>query len=185
MTQAEMPDQETDSSVNDDDETESGIPQNYQLPDFGIKAVGDDERALVQLNEFFNQPTLKSELHWFTHRETLERAATREDRRLFYIAPRGRYLAGLMIWCESRVLTADEAQIRLVAVSPLCRNHGLGRALVKEAVEFARYHSKSTVIADVAAESPAVGFWRQCGFSEREQYETNSGRIMRRMERSL
>jgi ribosomal protein S18 acetylase RimI-like enzyme len=184
MTQIEPSDSDEDMSA-EGPECQYDSEHNCQLSDFLIKSVGDDESSLVRLNEFFNQSTIKSELHWFTHRDTLERAANRDDRRLYYIAPEERYLAGLMVWCESRVLEPEEAQIRLVAVAPSCRSYGLGKSLVTKANEFARSYNKSIMIADVAAESPAVAFWCRCGFEERGQYETSGGRRMLQMERPL
>jgi GNAT superfamily N-acetyltransferase len=160
------------------------MDQNHKIPDFTAKTVGDDEESLIGLNEFFNNSQIKSELHWFTHRDTLERAAERDDRRLYYIAPRSRFLAGLMLWCESRVLEPHQAQIRLVAVDPGYRNYGLGSYLVAEAIDFAHKYRKEQIIADVAAESFAVEFWTSCGFSKIDDYHTDGGRQMIRMNRA-
>lgn len=164
--------------------TDAEIGLNYTIPDFTVKNVGDDEDVLIDLNEFFNSSPIKSELHWFTHRETLERAANREDRRLYYIAPGDRFLGGLMIWCESRVLESDQSQIRLVAVNPNYRNYGIGSYLVAKSIDFARQRNKDHIIADVSAESPAVEFWTASGFSQTKEYQTNGGRRMYRMSRT-
>lgn len=163
---------------------DSNMDRNHKIPDFTAKTVRDNEESLIGLNEFFNSSQIKSELHWFTHRDTLERAAERDDRRLYYIAPRSRFLAGLMVWCESRVLEPHQAQIRLVAVDSGYRNYGLGSYLVTEAIDFANQYGKEQVIADVTAESSAVEFWRSCGFAKIDNYQTDGGRQMFRMSRS-
>jgi len=155
------------------------------ISDFLVQEVGDDEDKLVQLNEFFNSSQIKSELHWFTHRETLERAASRDDRRLYYFAPHEKILGGLMVWCESRVLEPKQAQIRLVAVDPAYREYGIGHYLVATAVDFAQSQGKPEMIADVAAEAPAVRFWQACGFHQADQYETKGGRKMYQMHRDI
>jgi GNAT superfamily N-acetyltransferase len=136
---------------------------------------------LVLVNDFFNSAQIKSELHWFTHRDTLKRAAEREDRRLFYIEMDGRIRAALMVWCESRVLNSTQAQIRLVAVHPDFRGRGIGEAMVEAAMQFARSCEKDQMIADVAEGSPAVRFWQACGFTQAEEYQTSGGRDMYRM----
>lgn len=158
---------------------------NYTISDFTIRCVGNDTQTLTDLNKFFNSSQIKSELHWFTHRDTLERAAQRDDRRLYYFAPGQQIIGGLMVWCESRVLEADEAQIRLVAVDPDYRDYGVGRYLVNTAIDFGLSHGKESMIADVAAEAPAVEFWEMCGFSKTEEYETKGGRLMYRMMRRI
>lgn len=155
------------------------------LSDYLVYTVGADEDRLVALNEFFNSTKIKSELHWFTHRDTLQRAASRDDRCLFYFAPFDRIIGGLMVWCESRVLEPHQAQIRLVAVDPDYRQLGIGHYLVRSAIEFAQSHDKSTMIADVASEASAVSFWKACGFEKSDTYETNGGREMFRMSRRI
>jgi len=158
---------------------------NLQMSDFVVKSISNSEKSVSEINSFFNSARIKSELHWFTHRDTLERAVSRPDRRLFYYAPHGVIIAGLMVWCESRVLDPLQAQIRLVAVSPDYRGYGIGRYLVKEATEFARERGKESMIADVAAEAPAVNFWKATGFCKVDSYFTDGGREMYRMERPL
>lgn len=155
------------------------------LSDFLVQAVGEDTEELICLNEFFNTSQLKSELHWFTHRDTLERAASRDDRRLYYYRPFDNILGGLMVWCESRVLEDHQAQIRLVAVHPAYRRYGIGQYLVNSAIEFAKSYGNSTMIADVAAGAPAVKFWEACGFKQVDQYETEGGREMYQMKRCI
>jgi GNAT superfamily N-acetyltransferase len=155
------------------------------LSDFLVQTVGEDTGELVRLNEFFNTSQLKSELHWFTHRDTLERAASRDDRRLYYYRPFDEILGGLMVWCESRVLEDHQAQIRLVAVHPAYRRYGIGQYLVNTAIEFAESYDKSTMIADVAAGAPAVKFWEACDFKQVDQYETEGGREMYQMQRRI
>ena len=158
---------------------------DLQISDFLVKSISKSERSVSELNSFFNSNQIKSELHWFTHRDTLERAASRPDRRLFYYAPHGAIIGGLMVWCESRVLDQTEAQIRLVAVSPDYRGYGIGRYLVKKAIEFAKEHNKKLIIADVAAEAPAVQFWEAIGFHKVDSYFTDGGREMYQMKRHL
>jgi len=158
---------------------------DLQISDFLVKSISESEKSVSEINTFFNSSQIKSELHWFTHRDTLERAVSRPDRRLFYYAPHGVIIAGLMIWCESRVLDPLQAQIRLVAVSPDYRGYGIGQYLVKEATEFATEYDKEFMIADVAAEAPAVDFWKAIGFRKVDSYSTDGGREMYRMERHL
>jgi ribosomal protein S18 acetylase RimI-like enzyme len=151
------------------------------LLDFLPQTVGGNLDELTRLNDFFNSSQIKSELHWFTHRETLKRAASRDDRRLFYYRPFDKILGGLMVWCKSRVLRDHQAQIRLVAVHPAYRRYGIGRSLVNKAIGFAKSYNRSTMIADVAANSPAVKFWEACGFTQSGEYETKGGREMYQM----
>ena len=158
---------------------------DLQISDFLVKSVSKSERSVSEINSFFNSAQIKSELHWFTHRDTLERAVSRPDRRLFYYAPHGAIIGGLMVWCESRVLDPSEAQIRLVAVSPEYRGYGIGRYLVRKAIEFAKEHDKKSMIADVAAEAPAVQFWEAIGFRKVDSYFTDGDREMYQMERHL
>ena len=158
---------------------------DLQISDFLVKSISGSEVHVSEINSFFNSTQIKSELHWFTHRDTLERAAARPDRRLFYFAPHDVIIGGLMVWCESRVLEPTQAQIRLVAVSPDYRGYGIGRYLIKEAIEFAKGYNKESMIADVAAEAPAVDFWKATGFCKVDSYYTDGGREMYRMERFL
>lgn len=158
---------------------------DLKISDFLVKSISKSERGVAEVNSFFNSTQIKSELHWFTHRDTVERAVSRPDRRLFYFAPHGVIIGGLMIWCESRVLDPLQAQIRLVAVSPDYREYGIGQYLVKKAIEFAKEHDKKYMIADVAAEAPAVNFWKTIGFHKADSYFTDGGREMFRMERQL
>jgi len=158
---------------------------DLQISDFLVKSISNGSKSVSELNSFFNSNQIKSELHWFTHRDTLERAASRPDRRLFYCAPQDVIIGGLMIWCESRVLEPMEAQIRLVAVSPNHRGYGIGRYLLNEAIEFASKQKKELMIADVAAEAPAVKFWEATGFYKDDSYFTDGGREMYQMKKDL
>lgn len=141
--------------------------------------------TIEELNEFFNSSQIKQELHWFTHRDTLDRAFERDDRELFYIRPQNRIAAASMVWCESRVLEKQQAQIRLIATRPDCRGHGFARMLVDACVSFAQVHNKTEIIADVAEEAPATQFWDSCGFEIETIYETDGGRSMMRMSREI
>lgn len=143
------------------------------------------EEDVTRINEFFNSKTIKQELHRFTYRTTLDRAFDREDRRLFYVENDGEIVGALMVWCESRVLDDDEAQIRLVAVSPDSRDQGVAAMLCKRAEEFAAEQSQERVSADVARDSPAVEFWTSIGYEVEYEWETDGGREMYRMVKQL
>lgn len=158
---------------------------DLQISGFLVKSISECEISISKINSFFNSSQIKSELHWFTHRDTLERAVSRPDRRLFYYAPHDAIIGGLMVWCESRVLEPLQAQIRLVAVSPEYRGYGIGKYLVEEAIRFAKEYDKQTMVADVAAEAPAVRFWEAVGFYKADSYSTSGGRKMYQMERDL
>ena len=138
----------------------------------------DNPEEVGKVNEFFNQSKIKNDLHWFTYRDTLDRAYNRDDRRLFYTTNDPQITGGLMVWCESRVLAADEAQIRLVAVDPDNRGRGIGRRLCEQAEAFASEHGPSRMIADVASGSPAVEFWTACGYEIVDEWQTSGGREM-------
>jgi ribosomal protein S18 acetylase RimI-like enzyme len=144
-----------------------------------------DEDDVGRVNEFFNMRPIKRDLHQFTYRDTLDRAFNRDDRRLFYIEKDGTIVAALMIWCESRVLDDDEAQIRLVAVKPEYRGRGLGRALCERAEQFASEFGKEKMSADVMAESQAVGFWQALGYMVEEEWTTDNGRSMHLVSKPL
>jgi ribosomal protein S18 acetylase RimI-like enzyme len=147
----------------------------------------DQLSEVERVNEFFNSQEIKEDLHWFTYQDTLKRAFRRDDRRLYYIEADtdGDIIGALMVWCESRVLGDNEAQIRLVAVNPDYRNQGLGSYLCKRAEEFAQSQDQSLMIADVAAESPAVSFWGALGYSETDYWKTNNDREMIRVTKSI
>ena len=144
-----------------------------------------DEQDVGRVNQFFNTKAIKEELHQFTYRTTLDRAFERDDRRLFYVEDDGDIVSALMVWCESRVLESEEAQIRLVAVHPDYRNQGLARALCAKAEEFASEYGEEKMSADVAQDSPAVEFWKSWGYEIAYGWETDNGREMYRVEKSL
>lgn len=144
-----------------------------------------DEQDVSRVNHFFNSRMIKEELHRFTYRTTLNRAFERDDRRLFYVEDEGDLVGALMVWCESQVLESDEAQIRLVAVHPEYRNHGMARSLCIKAEGFATEYGEKMISADVAQDSPAVDFWKSCGYEEAYGWETDNGREMYRIEKSL
>jgi len=136
-------------------------------------------RDVEAINEFFNSAEIKNDLHWFTYRDTLERAFERDKRELYYVEETsGTIIGSLMVWCKSRVLHKGDAQIRLVAVSRTTRNAGIGRCLCKQAEEFARTHNKTQMIADVVDGSPAVDFWNSLGYEIRSEWETKNGTDM-------
>jgi GNAT superfamily N-acetyltransferase len=153
--------------------------------DMEVVSEVTDENGVERVNAFFNSKAIKQALHRFTYSTTLERAFEREDRRLFYIERDGDIVAALMVWCESRVLDADEAQIRLVAVAGDYRNQGIAKRLCQRAEQFARDYGKSKVSADVAKESAALGFWKACNYKIARVWETDNGREMCRMEKKL
>jgi ribosomal protein S18 acetylase RimI-like enzyme len=142
-----------------------------------VEQTGSEE-DVERVNEFFNLRPIKRDLHQFTYRTTLDRAFTRDDRRLFYVEDDGDVVAALMMWCESRVLDADEAQIRLVAVKPEYRGRGIGQALCEAAEEFAVEYGESKMSADVMAESQAIEFWESLGYTVEKEWTTNNGRSM-------
>lgn len=144
-----------------------------------------DEEDIERVNTFFNSKTIKQELHRFTYSTTLERTFERDDRRLFYVEDNDKIVGALMVWCESRVLDPDEAQIRLVAVAQGYRNRGLGEWLCQEAEDFAAEFGEEKISADVACDSPAREFWKACGYEVDYEWETDNGREMCRMMKSL
>ena len=146
-----------------------------------VEQVGNEE-DVERVNEFFNLRPIKRDLHQFTYRTTLDRAFSRDDRRLFYVEDDGDVVAALRGWCESRVL---EAQIRLVAVKPEYRGRGIGQALCEAAEEFAIQHGESKMSADVMAESQAVEFWESLGYTTEEEWTTDNGREMRLVSKTL
>ena len=138
------------------------------------------------INDFFNSSEIKNDLHWFTYRDTLKRAFERGDRELYYVEEASETLIGaLMVWCESRILDKNEAQIRLVAVSRVGRGAGIGRYLCEEAEEFARSHGKEQMIADVVKGSSAVEFWKSIGYEVQSGWETKKGTEMLTVEKGL
>lgn len=167
-----------------DTNTPPASDPNLTIPDF-LPRPTTDKATVEELTAFFNRPQIKQELHWFTRRETLQRAYRREDREIFYIRPQDTIITAAMVWCESRVLDDDQAQIRLVATAPGYRQRGLARMLVESAVRFARIQGKGNIIADVDALMPATEFWTKCQFSAVDEYETDSGRTMIQMKREI
>lgn len=133
--------------------------------------------------DFFNQRTIKQELSWFTHTDTIDRAVNRNDRNIYYFESDDEIVAALMVWCESSVLESDQAQIRLVATDPDFRGIGLGRRLVTKAESFA--HEKDKMIADVKESSSAMDFWKSCGYESFDSYETKTGKKMISMRKIL
>ena len=149
-----------------------------------VKQV-ENEDDVERVNAFFNSKTIKQELHRFTYSTTLERAFERDDRRLFYVEDEGEIVGALMVWCESRVLGPDEAQIRLVAVANEYRDHGIGERLCEGAEEFAFDYGEEKISADVASDSPALAFWETCGYEIDHIWETDNGREMCRMMKTI
>jgi ribosomal protein S18 acetylase RimI-like enzyme len=149
-----------------------------------VKQV-ENEDGVERVNAFFNSKTIKQELHRFTYSTTLERAFERDDRRLFYVEDEDEIVGALMVWCESRVLDADEAQIRLVAVANEYRDHGIGERLCEEAEAFASGYGEEKISADVALDSPALTFWEACGYEIDHTWETDNGREMCRMMKTI
>lgn len=153
-----------------------------------LRGVSESESLddVERINEFFNSTEIKTDLHWFTYRDTLVRAFDREDRRLLYVEnEEGNIVGALMVWCESHVLDEGEAQIRLVAVSPNYRNDGIGSLLCEHAEAFALRESQNRMIAEVAASTPAVEFWKSIGYDAIEEWETSGGRSMITVQKTL
>jgi len=148
------------------------------------EASTDNEIDRVQ--DFFNSDPIREELHTYTYRNVLELAVDREDRRLYYQEnEQGEIISALMVWCESRVLADDEAQIRLIATHFDYRRQGLATQLTERAIAFASEWGKDRMKIDVAANEPAVDFWREQGFRDRENWETDNEREMITMERTI
>lgn len=175
---------ENDQSQADERSVGSPIYRDLTLTDF-LPLPTKSSTTVDDLNDFFNSTKIKQELHWFTHRDTLVRALDRHDRELFHIRPQGKILAAAMIWCESRVLESDQAQIRLIATRPDYRDHGFARMLVNECISFAQSWDKTEMIADVAEEAPATEFWLVNEFDITGTRITDSGREMLRMSREI
>jgi ribosomal protein S18 acetylase RimI-like enzyme len=144
-----------------------------------------DEQTISRVNEFFNSEIIKDELNRFIYRNILDRAFERRDRRLFFVEADEDLVAAIMVWCESQVLDPEEAQIRLIAVHPQHRNRGIGRELSKQAEKFASASNMEKVSADVAQDSSTLGFWTACGYEPVFTWETDSGREMSRVEKTL
>lgn len=167
--------------MNADDGT---VFTDLTISDFLPQPVKTDV-IVAELNSFFNLHQIKRELHWFTHRDTLQRAFERDDRELFYIRPQEHIVAGSMVWCESRVLEPEQAQIRLIATRPDHRHYGFARMLVDACISFAQSHGQTELIADVDKEAPATKFWKSCDFELKHTYQTDGGRAMVRMSRDI
>lgn len=148
-----------------------------------ISATTDNEIDRVQ--EFFNSDPIREELHTFTYRDGLNRAVDRDDRRLYYTEDQGTITSAAMVWCESRVLADDEAQIRLIATHPEYRHQGLATQLTNQAFVFASDWDKDRMKIEAAADEPAADFWQDLGFEIREHWETDNGREMITMERTI
>jgi len=156
-------------------------PMNQEELD---EATVDD---IDDIQSLYNHEQIKQELHWFTYREALERAVERNDRTIFYRSdPHEEQIIGAsMVWCESRILDEEEAQIRLIAVHPDHRNRDLGRTLVNHSEDFARSFNKNRMIAEASANSPALDFWSTVGFSKKRKRTTEGGREMVILEKKL
>ena len=143
------------------------------------------EDEITELNSFFNQNQITQELHTFTHRDNLDRAFEWDTRRLYYIRDNDEIVAGLMIWCESRILDDGEAQIRLLATDPDHRRQGLGTKLVEKAIEFARAHNKTLLKAETSTDGVSVDFWKASGFLPHSRRTTDNGREMLMLMRDI
>jgi GNAT superfamily N-acetyltransferase len=154
-------------------------------PDTKIVKQAADEEDVERINSFFNSKPIKQELHRFTYSTTLDRAYERDDRRLFYVEEDGEVIGALMVWCESRVLDTDEAQIRLVAVAKEKRNQGVARRLCAKAETFAAEYGEYRISADVASTSTALDFWKACDYEVSYVWKTDNGREMSRMGKEL
>jgi ribosomal protein S18 acetylase RimI-like enzyme len=144
-----------------------------------------NEDDVERVNAFFNSKEIKQALHRFTYSTTLERAFERDDRRLFYVENGEEIIGALMVWCESRVLDPNEAQIRLVAVADGHRNQGVGERLCQMSETFADEYGMKRISADVASESSAVDFWKALGYEVTSEWETDNGRKMCLVEKPL
>lgn len=147
--------------------------------------VATTDKEIDRVQEFFNSDPVRKELHTFTYRDGLNRAVEREDRRLYYTENQDTITSAAMAWNESRVLEDDEAQIRLIATHPEYRRQGFATQLTEQAVAFASEWGKDRMKIEVAANQPAVDFWRDQGFRDREYWETDNGREMITMEQTI
>lgn len=148
--------------------------------------VVTSEEEVERVNDFFNSPNIKGDLHWFTYRDTIVRAYERDDRELPYIeSDSGEICAALMVWCESRVLDEGKAQIRLVAVSRELRGTGYGQLLCQRAEDFAHNHGQTHMIADVVATSPVVNFWESIGYEPIDEWKTSKDTKMLTVHKKL
>jgi [ribosomal protein S18]-alanine N-acetyltransferase len=64
-------------------------------------------------------------------------------------------------------VAADEAEVLTLAVTPAARRHGLGRRLLRAALERAAAQGAARMFLEVsAANGPARGLYETAGFSE-------------------
>lgn len=144
-----------------------------------------DDRHIVEINDFFNKNEIKRELNWFTHRDTIERAVTRDDREIYFLEDSGEIIGAAMVWCESRVLDEQESQIRLIAVDSDYRREGIATSLIEKCVELSEDFGLEVLFAETFDDDSHKDFWESCGFSEMGKRETKKGTVMVRMEKDL
>lgn len=154
------------------------------IPKTEIQTASTDNE-IDRVQDFFNTNPVRQELHTFTYRDGLSRAVNREDRRLYYTKDQSTITSAAMVWCESRVLADDKAQIRLIATHPNYRRQGFASQLTEQAIAFGLEWGKDRMKIEVAANESAVVFWRDQGFCDQEYWETDNGREMITMERTI
>jgi len=140
-----------------------------------------DKKEIDLICSFFNSKRIKKELNQFTYSKTIELAISRKDRNVYFIEDGGNIVACSMVWCESSILEPNEAQIRLIAVSPSYREEGLGRKLVFHSIEFARKWNKNKIIVDTLKNSNSLPFWKNLGFNSFNNWKTKNGTKMIRL----
>lgn len=150
-----------------------------------IKVAEPDDERLEEIDEFFENVTIKQDLYWFVRRENIERCARREDRRLLYFLRGDRVSGACMVWAESDILSREEACLRNIAVAARDRHNGFGSELLDEAVSYAEEQGKEVMVADVLSTADLEEFWLDNGFKAVDYYHTDRGNRMTVYEREL
>lgn len=134
-----------------------------------------DEKSVLQLDELLHKldpqaPALS--------RTRLESLAGEADFKLFTASDSDGNLAGMLTLTCCQTLSRSKYWIEDVVVDPVCRGKGIGRALVRAAVNFVKEKKDDSVIYLTSNPSriAARALYRSEGF---EEYETGVFRIKR------
>src|SRR3954452_22749351 len=94
-----------------------------------------------------------------------------------YVAESGERVVGMVTLCVFRTLTGPKAYLDHLVVAADCRRRGIGRALMRHAIEQARAADASRIDL-TAGETKEAGhaLYKSLGFEERD---TNSFRLSR------